>query len=155
MIFCRSVGITKEVRLRKNQANRTDTHKQNSCRIPIIRDLYHYVMVLDITNVNDNAPILKVSPSFPRITTNYPKGSLVSHVNVQDLDSVSQTFAFSINSGDPKKLFTIDNQGNVYTTQCLGTDSVGLYRLGIRVYDGVFMNLQHECFVSCKDTIVD
>ena len=95
-------------------------------------------MVLDITDVNDNAPILKVSPSFPRITTNYPKGSLVSHVNVQDLDSMSQTFTYSINSGDPKKLFTIDNQGNVYTTKCLGTDSVGLYRLGIRVYDGVF-----------------
>eukprot|EP00111_Clytia_hemisphaerica_P002365 TCONS_00006758-protein len=113
----------------------TFTNKTNLDSISI----YNYIMVLDITDVNDNPPTLKVSPVFPRITTNFPKGSLVSHVGVQDLDSVSKTFTFSINNGDPKKLFTIDDQGSIYTTQCLGTDAVGQYRLGIRVKDGVFI----------------
>ena len=103
------------------------------------QNFYIYIIQLEIIDVNDNRPTIQTSTEFARITTNFPANSLVASTRVSDRDSsIQQTFTYSIYTGDPSNLFTIDKYGNVYTTQCLSNAAVGFYMLGVQVNDGAF-----------------
>ena len=101
--------------------------------------LYLYILLLDIINVNDNRPTIQTTPEYARITTNFPATSLVASVRVSDRDSsVQQEFKYSIHTGDPTNIFTVDKYGYIYTARCLSNAAVGFYMLGIQVNDGTF-----------------
>ena len=98
------------------------------------------IIQLNIVDINDNRPTIQTTPEYARITTNFPATSLVASVRVSDKDSpsIQQAFTYSIYTGDPTNIFTVDKYGYIYTTRCLSTSAVGFYMLGIQVYDGVF-----------------
>ena len=146
----------RQVEVKIKPANNGNSSSQNS-NVNII--------LLDITDVNDNWPTIGISPSVARITTNFPAISLVASARVTDRDSLSKKFTYSILTGDPTNIFTIDSDGNIFTTRCLSNAAVSYYPLRIQVSDGMFKtnkslgvqvykvsdtNFKNECGVDCN-----
>uniref|UniRef100_A0A8C6LZI0 Cadherin domain-containing protein n=2 Tax=Nothobranchius TaxID=28779 RepID=A0A8C6LZI0_NOTFU len=94
-------------------------------------------VVIDITDVNDNAPVIHVKSLINPVTENAPPGTEVGIINVQDRDSdINGQVRCSIQQNVPFKLVpSIKNYYSLVTTGQLDRELVSDYNITISATD--------------------
>ncbi|XP_020782914.2 protocadherin gamma-A4-like [Boleophthalmus pectinirostris] len=94
-------------------------------------------LIIDITDVNDNAPIIKLKSLSNQIPENVSPGTEVGIINVQDRDSENNRQVHcSLQTGVPFKLVpSIKNYYSLVTTEQLDRELVSDYNITISATD--------------------
>ncbi|XP_057269709.1 protocadherin gamma-A12-like [Pezoporus wallicus] len=95
-------------------------------------------VVITVTDVNDNAPVISVRSSLSEIPEDTPSGTVVALLHVQDRDSgANGQVRCSLNEGFPFRLRS--SQGSYYsvvTSGELDREKVSEYNVTVRAVDG-------------------
>ena len=95
------------------------------------------VVVVNVDDINDNAPVFGKSQYSAIILEGRPANTLVATVTATDKDAgTNAQLTYSITSGNQDNRFTISNKGEVRSTQVLDYEQKSSYNLGITVQDG-------------------
>ncbi|XP_072288420.1 protocadherin gamma-A11-like [Eucyclogobius newberryi] len=94
-------------------------------------------LIIDVTDVNDNAPIINLKSLTNQIPENVPPGTEVGLINVQDRDSENnRQVRCSLQTGVPFKLVpSIKNYYSLVTTEQLDRELVSDYNITITATD--------------------
>ena len=94
------------------------------------------LVVIQITDVNDNSPIPDISTYQLNISSTLTVGAQVLTVFATDRDSgVNGQLQYAIVSGDPSGHFSINNRGVIYLAKVLDAVQFPSYNLTVRVSD--------------------
>ncbi|XP_055015030.1 LOW QUALITY PROTEIN: protocadherin Fat 3-like [Boleophthalmus pectinirostris] len=122
--------------------NYIDYEKTSSYEMPIsAKDglglVSYATLMIDITDVNDNAPIIKLKSLSNQIPENVSPGTEVGIINVQDRDSENnRQVRCSLQTGVPFKLVpSIKNYYSLVTTEQLDRELVSDYNITISATD--------------------
>lgn len=99
-------------------------------------------VVIDVTDLNDNAPIFSELTYKSTVSELAPRGHFITQVQASDADSSdSNNLVFSIISGNEDQNFAIDKQtGAIFISNHRRPNMQPLYNLNVSVSDGVFRN---------------
>lgn len=93
-------------------------------------------VIIEVRDDNDVTPNINVQPSLAFITPNFPVGSYISDIRVDDVDT-ENSYYYNITGGDnPNPIFKMEPHGQITTRRCLTDADVNLYELTVRVNDG-------------------
>ncbi|KAG8186896.1 hypothetical protein JTE90_023783 [Oedothorax gibbosus] len=96
-------------------------------------------LVVEVEDVNENMypPTFEDVVVMGQVMENQPKGTLVTKVTAHDADppGLNSQFSYSILDGDGMGFFSIDNQGNIYTSEILDRETSNRYWLTVHVVD--------------------
>ena len=112
-----------------------------------------HVLIL-VVDENDEAPAFTINtPSMPTVYEGLDSGYIVANITAADPDTSQTNLVFSIDSGNELQHFSIDSStGQIQTRIPLDKESIDLYNLTIRVYDGVqYAEEDKLIFVSVLD----
>uniref|UniRef100_A0A8C9XKL9 FAT atypical cadherin 1a n=1 Tax=Sander lucioperca TaxID=283035 RepID=A0A8C9XKL9_SANLU len=98
------------------------------------------IVTIDVTDLNDNAPIFTEHTYKTTISELAPRGHFITQVQASDADSSdSDTLEFSIISGNEDQNFSIDKHtGAIAISNHRRPHMQPLYKLNVSVSDGVF-----------------
>ncbi|KAA8594619.1 hypothetical protein FQN60_011754 [Etheostoma spectabile] len=98
------------------------------------------IVTIDVTDLNDNAPIFTEHTYKTTISELAPRGHFITQVQASDADSSdSNTLEFSIISGNEDQNFSIDKHtGTIAISNHRRPHMQPLYNLNVSVSDGVF-----------------
>ena len=95
------------------------------------------VVIVDVEDVNDNSPSFAHAQYSASILEGKPANTFVTMVTATDDDAgTNAQLTYSITSGNQDNKFTINNNGEVRTTQELDFEVTSSYTLGIKAEDG-------------------
>ncbi|XP_030245298.1 fat-like cadherin-related tumor suppressor homolog isoform X2 [Drosophila navojoa] len=102
-------------------------------------------VILEIIDVNEN----RYAPEFDdfiyegKIKENMPKGTLVMNVTARDMDSmdINSKISYSITGGDGLGIFSVNNQGSIYSLTQLDAESKSFYWLTLCAQDNAIVPL--------------
>ncbi|KAI6657178.1 protocadherin Fat 4-like [Oopsacas minuta] len=94
-------------------------------------------LVIDITDENDNPPVINNTILAITLNESSPAGTEVIDIEVLDVDTVG-VISFEITSGNANNVFNIDSSGRI-TLGASGLDfeSITSFTLMVRVFDGL------------------
>lgn len=113
-----------------------DYETQKIFQFKVSVSIYSQEFLVMVTDSNDEKPVVSISPSYVRMTTNYPVGSVVAVVHANDPDP-NNVLKYRIVSGDPTNIFNINDQGVIQTIRCLSNAAVQFTMLMVNVSDGI------------------
>ena len=94
-------------------------------------------VVIKVGDANDNSPKFTENPYQADIKENAQPGAVVETVQATDEDyGANAQITYSIISGNPGNLFSIDSDGRVTLKGALDYEDTKSYSLGIRAEDG-------------------
>lgn len=98
------------------------------------------IVTIDITDLNDNAPIFTEHTYKATVSELAPRGHFITQVQASDADSSDQdNLEFSIKSGNEEMNFSIDKHtGAIVISNHRRPHMQPLYNLNVSVSDGVF-----------------
>ena len=106
-------------------------------------------MLVNIKDENDNSPSFTRSQYSATILEGRPAGTIVTKVTATDDDvGTNAQLTYSITSGNQHNRFTINNKGEIRSTQVLDFEDKQTYRLGITVNDGGSPRLSDSATVT-------
>lgn len=100
------------------------------------------IVTIDVTDLNDNAPIFTQHTYNTSISELAPRGHFITQVQASDVDSSDlDKLEFSILSGNDDQNFSIDKHtGAIFISNHRRPHMQPLYNLNVSVSDGVFRN---------------
>lgn len=98
-------------------------------------------VIVEITDVNDNAPVISPDKYNVSIDENVPLNSELVIVNATDPDNLETDLLFDIIDGNNLGHFMIDNSGIIFVVSELDREAVEEYTLQIRVADSPELSL--------------
>ncbi|ROL54390.1 Protocadherin Fat 3 [Anabarilius grahami] len=107
---------------------------------------------IEIADVNDNPPIFSPANASAVIQLNKPAGTTILTMSVSDKDSSRNgaPFEFRIVSGNEGNAFSLDQNGELRTSQVFGPDATREYTLEIQVRDSGKPRLSSTSFVFVR-----
>ncbi|XP_074649083.1 cadherin-23-like [Tubulanus polymorphus] len=97
-------------------------------------------VTIDVTDINNNAPVFNNAPYSTKIGELIPPRSIVFQISATDADKTS-VLSYSITAGDLNKQFSISSMGMVKTAKSLDREVKPSYNLTIEVTDGKYKAL--------------
>ena len=95
------------------------------------------VVLVNVKDTNDNSPSFPDASYSATVPEENPANTFVTMVTATDADTgVNAQLTYSIHSGNNDKRFTINDKGEVKTTQKLNYEEKSSYTLGITAEDG-------------------
>ncbi|KAK5864335.1 hypothetical protein PBY51_015585 [Eleginops maclovinus] len=94
-------------------------------------------VIINVTDLNDNAPVFQRGDNSVEIPEDLNPGSLVMKVTATDLDGpINNLLRYSIVSGDPLQQFTIDHRsGEITVRTALDREEIQHYSLTVQAAD--------------------
>ncbi|XP_072288433.1 protocadherin gamma-A11-like [Eucyclogobius newberryi] len=131
-------SITGEVRVNKViDYEKTSSYEMQISAKDGLGLISYATLIIDVTDVNDNAPIINIKSLTNQIPENVSPGTEVGIINVQDRDSESnRQVRCSLQTGVPFKLVpSIKNYYSLVTTEQLDRELVSDYNITITATD--------------------
>uniref|UniRef100_A0A8C5X490 Cadherin domain-containing protein n=1 Tax=Malurus cyaneus samueli TaxID=2593467 RepID=A0A8C5X490_9PASS len=109
-------------------------------------------VVISVTDVNDNAPVLTVSSALSEISEGSPSGTVVALLHVQDRDSgTNGEVRCSLDAGVPFRLEkSYEDYYSVVTSRELDREQVSEYNVTVRAADGGSPPLQSSTVLALR-----
>uniref|UniRef100_U3KKZ9 Cadherin domain-containing protein n=1 Tax=Ficedula albicollis TaxID=59894 RepID=U3KKZ9_FICAL len=109
-------------------------------------------VVVTVTDVNDNAPLLRVSSALNEISEDAPSGTVVALLHLQDRDSgVNGEVRCSLDGDIPFRLEkSFDDYYRVVTARELDREQVSEYNVTVRAADGGSPALQSSAVLALR-----